>query len=104
MAVQHGLCACKAACCDLAQVVAACLNLMDSHVQQHVVLSVLCSVDGSAGLPVCMQSIQISIEQAGNQSHLCIKVLAEFPEKKQITCSQMPHTKLVTVSFFYNMS
>ena len=36
MAVQHGLCAYSAACCDLAQFVAACLNLMDSHVQQPV--------------------------------------------------------------------
>ena len=40
MAVQHGLCAYSAACCDLAQFVAACLNLMDSHVQQPVASSV----------------------------------------------------------------
>ncbi len=38
--VQHGMCACSAACCDLAQFVAVCWNLMDSHVQQHVASSV----------------------------------------------------------------
>ena len=77
---------------------------MCSSLLLHLCSAVVCNVDGSAAWLVCMQSIQISIEQAGNQSHLCIKVLAEFPKKKQITCSQMPHTKLVTVSFFYNVS
>ena len=44
MAVQHGLCAYSGACCDLAQVVAACLNLMDSHVQQPVASPVVSCV------------------------------------------------------------
>ncbi len=55
IAVQHGLCVCSAACCDLAHFVAVCLNLMDSQVQQHVASSVLCNVDGSAAWLVCMQ-------------------------------------------------
>ncbi len=57
MTVQRYLWACSAACCDLAQFVAACLNLMDSQVQQHVassVSAVLCDVDGSAAWLVCM--------------------------------------------------
>jgi len=36
MAVPHGLGACSAACCDSAQFVAVWLNLMGSHVQQHI--------------------------------------------------------------------
>ncbi len=40
MAVQHGLCARRAACCDLAQVLAVCLNPIDRQMQQHVTSSV----------------------------------------------------------------
>lgn len=36
MAVQQALCASSAACHELAQFVAVCLSLVDSHVQQHV--------------------------------------------------------------------
>ncbi len=44
MAVQHGFCACSAACCDLAQFVAVFLNLMDSQVQQHIAACVFSCV------------------------------------------------------------
>ncbi len=55
--------ACSAACYDPAQSVAMCLNLMDSHVQQHVALLMLihlrsavpCNVDDDAAWPVCMR-------------------------------------------------
>ena len=44
MAVQHGLCACSDACCDLAQLVAVWYNLMNSLVQQLVASSVFSCV------------------------------------------------------------
>jgi len=44
MAVQHGLCACSAACCDSAQFVAVFLNLMDGQVQQHIAACVFSCV------------------------------------------------------------
>ena len=55
--------ACSAAIFGPAQSVAVCLNLMDSHVQQHVALlmlihlrsAVLCNVDDNAAWPVCMR-------------------------------------------------
>lgn len=53
MAAQHTLHACNAACCDLAQFVAVCLSLMDSHVQQFVAYlcsAMPCNADGSAAL------------------------------------------------------
>jgi len=37
--------ACSAACCDPAQSVAVCLNLMDSQAQQHIAASPVFSCD-----------------------------------------------------------
>ncbi len=58
MAVQHGLCACSAACCDSAQSVAVCLGLiwrvMCSCMLLHLRSAVPCNND-SAALSVFMR-------------------------------------------------